>query len=71
MLQFSATVYTATARLTSRSSWRFTALIASNSSTAVTNEHSAVSAKVKTIHHDSIFFHGIQSLNSSITTVSI
>ncbi|KAM0735946.1 FAST kinase domain-containing protein 4 [Formica fusca] len=45
MLQFSATFYTATARLTSRSSWRFTALIASNSSTAVTNEHSAASAK--------------------------
>lgn len=45
MLQFSATLCTATARLTPRSSWRFTALIASNSSTAVTSEHSAASAK--------------------------
>lgn len=48
MLQFSATLYTATARLTPRSSWRFTALIASNSSTAGTSEQAAASAKVKT-----------------------
>lgn len=45
MLQFSATLYTATARLTSRSSWRFTALVANNSSTAISNEHSAASTK--------------------------
>ncbi|XP_072765045.1 FAST kinase domain-containing protein 4 isoform X2 [Anoplolepis gracilipes] len=45
MLQFSATLYTATARLTSRSSWRFTALVASSSSTAITSEQSIVSAK--------------------------
>lgn len=45
MLQFSATLYTTTARLTPRSSWRFAALIANNSSTAVTSEHSAASAK--------------------------
>ncbi|KAL6422067.1 hypothetical protein ACFW04_010850 [Cataglyphis niger] len=57
MLQFSATVYTATARLTSRSSWRFTALIASNSSTAVTSEHSAVSTK----ENDTTKFSDIQN----------
>ncbi|XP_032679093.1 FAST kinase domain-containing protein 4 [Odontomachus brunneus] len=35
MLQFSATLYSVTARLTPRSSWRFTALIANNFSTAI------------------------------------
>ncbi|XP_067215515.1 FAST kinase domain-containing protein 4 [Linepithema humile] len=45
MLQFSATLYTATARFAPRSSWRFTALIASNCSTAVTSEHSVAPVK--------------------------
>lgn len=62
MLQFSATLYTATARLTSRSSWRFTALVANNSSTAISNEHSAASTKVDIIYKNSILPHGIQSL---------
>ncbi|KAL6260606.1 hypothetical protein P5V15_008126 [Pogonomyrmex californicus] len=43
MLQFSAMLYTATARFTPRASWRFTALMACNSSTAITGEQSAVS----------------------------
>ncbi|KAG5317729.1 FAKD4 protein, partial [Pseudoatta argentina] len=41
MLQFSAMLYTATARIAPRSSWRFTALVACNSSTAVTSEQPA------------------------------
>ncbi|KYN05768.1 Protein TBRG4 [Cyphomyrmex costatus] len=41
MLQFSAMLYTATARIAPRSSWRFTALVACNSSTAVTGEQPA------------------------------
>ncbi|XP_014479961.1 PREDICTED: protein TBRG4 [Dinoponera quadriceps] len=45
MLQFSASLYSATARLTPRSSWRFTALIANNSSTAITSEQPAASIK--------------------------
>ncbi|XP_012061877.1 PREDICTED: protein TBRG4, partial [Atta cephalotes] len=43
MLQFSAMLYTATARIAPRSSWRFTALVACNSSTTVTGEQSAAS----------------------------
>ncbi|KYQ57603.1 Protein TBRG4 [Trachymyrmex zeteki] len=41
MLQFSAMLYTATARIAPRSSWRFTALVACNSSTAITGEQPA------------------------------
>ncbi|KYN20953.1 Protein TBRG4 [Trachymyrmex cornetzi] len=41
MLQFSAMLYTATARIAPRSSWRFTGFVACNSSTAVTGEISA------------------------------
>ncbi|KYN34195.1 Protein TBRG4 [Trachymyrmex septentrionalis] len=41
MLQFSAMLYTATARIAPRSSWRFTALVACNSNTAVTSEQPA------------------------------
>ncbi|XP_020278166.1 protein TBRG4 [Pseudomyrmex gracilis] len=45
MLQFSATLYTATARLTPRSSWHFAAFIANNSSTATSSEQPVVSVK--------------------------
>lgn len=43
MLQFSSMLYNATTRLTPRSSWRFTALVACNSSTAATGEQPAAS----------------------------
>ncbi|XP_024890910.1 FAST kinase domain-containing protein 4 [Temnothorax curvispinosus] len=44
MLQFNAMLCTATARLAPRSSWRFTALVACNSSTAVTGEQPAAAS---------------------------